>query len=123
MQLGSSGDRAASSVALRSGKLNLKSGTNRVLPYGLPSHLFRFELQLASAPRWRGHCVLLLIIARSFPRLQNQKQKGFANCRRLDFEFLRRLDQGCLNRAEIPAERANWTFYKRYAFVRADFSD
>ena len=42
---------------------------------GLPVHLFRFSLELTSAPRWRSHCILLLIIVRSFLALENQKQK------------------------------------------------
>jgi hypothetical protein len=33
-------------------------------PYGLSLHLFRFEFELASAPRWNGGCILLLIVAR-----------------------------------------------------------
>jgi hypothetical protein len=45
-------------------------------PYGLPSHLFRFYLELASAPPRSGHWVLFLMIVRSFLALKNQKQKG-----------------------------------------------
>ncbi len=35
-------------------------------------HLFRFELELASAPRWKSNCILLLILARSFLALKKQ---------------------------------------------------
>jgi hypothetical protein len=35
-------------------------------------HLFRFKLELASAPRWKGDCILLLILVRSFLALKKQ---------------------------------------------------
>ena len=41
-------------------------------PYGLPPYLFRFKLELASAP----HCILLLMIARSFLVLKKAKWVG-----------------------------------------------
>jgi hypothetical protein len=48
----------------------------QVPPYGLPSHLFRFALELAFAPRWRGRCLLHLIIVRSFLALEIKNKKG-----------------------------------------------
>jgi hypothetical protein len=47
-------------------------------PTGYP-HLFRFKLELASAPRWKSNCILLLILARSFLALRNQKAKRVGN--------------------------------------------
>jgi hypothetical protein len=46
-------------------------------PYGLPRHLFRFELEIASVPRWKGGCILLLIICSLVPRAQKQNQNGW----------------------------------------------
>jgi hypothetical protein len=43
----------------------------QVPPTGYP-HLFRFELELASAPRTRGSCILLLMIVRSFFALKSK---------------------------------------------------
>jgi hypothetical protein len=42
-------------------------------------HLFRFKLELASASRLKGACILLLILARSFLALEDQKTKPKAN--------------------------------------------
>jgi hypothetical protein len=41
--------------------------------HGYP-HLFRFKLELASAPRGKSDCIFLSIIARSF--LAHKKQNG-----------------------------------------------
>jgi hypothetical protein len=38
-------------LALRSAKFKLKSGINQEPSYGLPPRLFRFKLELATAPR------------------------------------------------------------------------
>jgi hypothetical protein len=46
-----------------------------VPPYGLPPHLFRFELELASAPRCGGGRILLLIYCSLVPRSQKSKTK------------------------------------------------
>jgi hypothetical protein len=42
-------------------------------------HLFRFNLELASAPRWKSNCILLLIFARLFLAHKNQKAKRVEN--------------------------------------------
>src|SRR5258708_25064583 len=45
----------------------------QVPPTGYP-HLFRFDLELACAPRWRLRYILLLIMVRSFlaPKIKNK---------------------------------------------------
>jgi hypothetical protein len=43
---------------------------------GLPRHLFRFELELASAPRWKGGRILLLMICSLVPRDQKQNENA-----------------------------------------------
>ena len=40
-------------------------------PTGYP-HLFRFDLELAFAPRTRGRCILLLMIVRSYLALKSK---------------------------------------------------
>jgi hypothetical protein len=50
--------------------------TVRNAGYGLSLHLFRFELELASAPRWKGGCILLLVTARSFFALNSKNKRG-----------------------------------------------
>jgi hypothetical protein len=40
--------------------------------YGLPPHLFRFKLELASASRGKSDCILLFNLARSFLALKKQ---------------------------------------------------
>ena len=64
-------------VALRSSEFKLKAGINRSSLRATP-HLFRFELELASAPRWRGRCLLRLIIVRSFlaPKIKNKSNRS-----------------------------------------------
>jgi hypothetical protein len=94
----------------------------QVPPYGLPSHLFRFALELAFAPRWRGRCFLLLIIA-ARSSLPKSKTKRVSGLQAPGLCVPPPARSGCLNRVEIPAEFANWTLYRRYAFVSAGFSD
>jgi hypothetical protein len=53
------------SGALGSSEFKLKSGINGA-PLRATPHLFRFELELASAPRSKVDRILFLIIARSF---------------------------------------------------------
>ena len=44
--------------------------------YGLPPHLFRFELELASAPALRGDCILLSIISLARSSLTKIKKQN-----------------------------------------------
>jgi hypothetical protein len=70
-------------VALRSSEFKLKSRRNGT---GYP-HLFRFELELASAPRCRGHYILLLIIVRSFLALKIKPKRIEKRIRFFDISF------------------------------------
>jgi hypothetical protein len=54
----------AHAVALRPSEFKRKSGIKRSSLRATP-HLFRFALELASASRWKGGCILLLLIAHS----------------------------------------------------------
>jgi hypothetical protein len=62
--------------ALRSREFKFKSSIDRVLPTGYP-HLFRFELELASASGWRGNCNLFSINCSLVPSSQESKTKRF----------------------------------------------
>ena len=66
-------DRASANAPLQRVQAQIRH--KQAPPYGLPSHLFRFDLELASAPPRRGHWVLFLMIVRSFLALKNQKQR------------------------------------------------
>jgi hypothetical protein len=74
-------------VALRLQRVQAQIRHKRGPPTGYP-HLFRFELELASAPRCKGGHILSLIYCSLVPRSHKIKNKTLNTCRKTYLKYV-----------------------------------